>query len=83
MHGYITQESQKKKKKKKKNPEETPVYFALPLWHELLKFSIEVELIYSVGLVSDVQQSHSAFLCVFSSLTGCYRILSRVPCAIQ
>ena len=53
-------------------------------------FSIEVWLIYSVVLVSGVQQNDSdkyiyiyVFVYRLFSHIGYYRILSRVPCAIQ
>ena len=55
-------------------------------------FLIEVHLIYSVVLISGVQQSESAihlslyiyiFFFRFFSIIGYYTILSRVPRAIQ
>ena len=47
---------------------------------------IEVQVVYNVVLVSGVQQSDSVihiFFFTFFSLISYYKILSRVPCAIQ
>ena len=58
------------------------------LYHFLKNF-IGVQLTYSVVLLSGVQQSqsvlqiHLSILFRFFPHIGCYRILSRVPCAIQ
>ena len=50
-------------------------------------FKIEVQLIYSVVLISGVQHSDSVLhVCVYSfffSLIGYYKTLSTVSCAIQ
>ena len=63
------------------------------LFHLFLKIFNGVELIYNVVLVSGVQQSESVkhihrstlffFFLRFFSHIGHYRVLSRVPCAIQ
>ena len=55
---------------------------------DFLKNFIEIQLIYNVVLVSGLQQSDSV-ICIctfffrFFSIIGYYKILSRVPCAIQ
>ena len=54
-------------------------------------FLIEIYLIYSIVLVSGIQQSDSVmYVCVYIyiyfrlfSITGYYKILNIVPCAIQ
>ena len=64
-------------------------YFTVKMYYSVTLFLIEVQLIYNV-LVSGVQQSDSVeyiyryplFFRFFSHL-GHYRVLSRVPCAIQ
>ena len=63
-------------------------FFAFCLLFFFLIF-IRVELIYNVVLVSAVQQSESVIHITISTLfrffphIGHYRVLSRVPCAIQ
>ena len=57
-------------------------------------FKTGIDLIYSVALVSCVQQSNSVYIYIYKlytfsyytytlSLTGYYKMLSIVPCAVQ
>ena len=57
--------------------------------HIFFKEIIEIQLMYNVALVSDVQQSDSAayniyiFFFRFFSIIGYYKILNIIPCMIQ
>ena len=54
-----------------------------------MMFSVEVQLIYNVVLVSGVQQSDQVsyiYICILFqifAIVGCYKILNMVPCAID
>ena len=90
---YATQES--KEKSLKEMGQTTSKNMLLCFWalHYLSAFFklifIGVQLIYNVELVSAIQQSESfihtdvSTIFRFYSHIGHYRILSRVPCAIQ
>ena len=65
---------------------EDAVYLFISYWFKSFKNFIRYNLIYNVVLVLAIQQSdcytYSSFFKFFSHVDY-YRILSRVPCAIQ